>query len=370
MLSSFFHIARIGIAFMLLFVSVKAKNSSVKTYAVPDEVTASTGYNVSVRPHGGDWVALDTFQTKHEWVNVTTGSSVYYTGSMASFDFSGTVDVSVTYTLGSISAARPNATIVVSDGKTLYLAGGAVVEAQVNIDKAANVSIRGHGVLYHPPGGTISAINSTNYLIEDIIVVNPSGSTINTAQAENVVIRGIRSNLTIQDSSFWADVAHPINIGTHGNTQGPETMSGVTIRNVDILDHREPQVNYQGCIAINPGDENVIENVLIGDVRVEDFRLGQLINFRVTNNTKYNTSPGRGISNVSFRVLSYTGKKLRNAIMAGYNDTRIIDGVTFENLTINGLQLGNTMSKPAWYEVADFIPMYVNEHVKNLNFTA
>ena len=55
-------------------------------------------------------------------------------------------------------------------------------------------------------------------------------------------------------------------MGTHRNTDNPETMDGITIRNVDVLDHHEPQMLYQGCIATNPGNSNFISNVYIEDV--------------------------------------------------------------------------------------------------------
>jgi hypothetical protein len=145
-------------------------------------------------------------------------------------------------------------------------------------------------------------------------------------------------------------------------------MSGVTIRNIDILDHRELQMGYQGCIAIDPGDSNLIRDVLIDDVRVEDFRIGQLINMMVTYNTKYNTSPGRGISNVTIRNLNYHGTHAGTAIMTGYDETHLIEFIRFENLTINGKQISDTMKKPSWYMTSDFMPMYVNDHVKNLTF--
>jgi hypothetical protein len=103
-------------------------------------------------------------------------------------------------------------------------------------------------------------------------------------------------------------------------------------------------------------------------VRVEDFRIGQLINMRVMYNQKYNTSPGRGISNVTVRRLSYRGTHAGTAIMAGYDETRAIKDVRFENLTFNGKQISDTMKKPSWYSTTDFIPMYVNDHVKDLTF--
>jgi hypothetical protein len=180
---------------------------------------------------------------------------------------------------------------------------------------------------------------------------------------------GDSKNITVQDSTLWADYAHPINIGTHGNTPNPETMDGVTIRNIDILNHHEPQMWYQGCIAINAGDDNLIENVYIDDIRVEDFQTGQLLNFRIMDNTKYNTSPGRGIRNVVIKDLVYNGHHANPSQFLGYNEDRLITNVTFVNLTVNGLKISDTMRKPTWYNTADFVPLFANEHVYNLTFT-
>ena len=147
-------------------------------------------------------------------------------------------------------------------------------------------------------------------------------------------------------------------------------MDSITISNIDILDHREPQMDYQGCISIDPGDGNLVQNVHISDVRVEDFREGQLINFRVAYNTMYNTSPGRGIANVTVKNLSYEGTNANPSIFVGYDEERTISGVTFENLKINGKVISDTMQKPAWFKTSDFVPMYANEHVIDLKFTA
>ena len=64
-------------------------------------------------------------------------------------------------------------------------------------------------------------------------------------------------NVTMQNSTLWADVAHPIFIGLHGDVDRNEVMENLTYRNIDILDHREMQVDYQGCLAINAGDNNL-----------------------------------------------------------------------------------------------------------------
>lgn len=64
-------------------------------------------------------------------------------------------------------------------------------------------------------------------------------------------------------------------------------------------------MDYQGYIAINPGDDNTVRDVLMEDIRVENFRLGQLVNMRVMYNDKYNTASGRLISNITIRDMTY-----------------------------------------------------------------
>ncbi|KAH8815528.1 endo-polygalacturonase [Xylogone sp. PMI_703] len=308
-----------------------------------------------------------------------------------------------------------NNVLSVPDGKTVYVAGGGVLTAQVRFANMTNGAIRGRGVLYNNPGGAILVESATNVLVKDIIVLDPNGYAVTAGEAKGLTIQGMRGfsskgngdgidffcsqdilvdgvfmrnsddtiaiyqhrnayygdsrNITIQNSALWADVAHPINIGTHGNTDNPETMDGVVIKNIDIMDHREPQMWYQGCIAINAGDSNLIQNVYIEDVRVENFRLGQLVNFRIMYNTKYNTSPGRGIRNVYIKDLTYSGTNANPSLLLGYDADHTISNVTFENLSINGQFIYDTMRKPTWYYTADFVPMFANEHVLNLTFT-
>ncbi|KAH7399888.1 endo-polygalacturonase [Cadophora sp. MPI-SDFR-AT-0126] len=300
----------------------------------------------------------------------------------------------------------------VPSGKTVYIAGGGVLTARVNFTNVKNSSLRGHGVIYNSNGGAVTVVSSTNITVSGITALNPNGYALTAGQAkdltisdfksfsskgngdgidvfssQNVLITNIfmrnsddcvalynhrwdyygnTSNITVQDSSLWADVAHPINVGTHGNSDNPETMDGLVFKNIDILDHREPQMLYQGCIALNPGDSNLIQNVLIEDIRVEDFREGQLVNFRVMYNTKYNTSPGRGIRNVTVRNMRYEGTRANPSIFEGYDDERSIDGVRFEGLVINGKGIADQMKKPTWYLASDFVPMFANDHTKNL----
>ncbi|MFI6738939.1 putative Ig domain-containing protein [Nonomuraea sp. NPDC050451] len=305
--------------------------------------------------------------------------------------------------------------VTVPSGKTVYLAGGAVLKARVEFDGVENARLLGRGVLWNSDYAGVLVAFSHNIEIDGIMVLNPrAGYSVTVGQSKQVVIRnlhhysagqwgdgidifcsedvliegvylrtsddciaiyGHRSNfygdvrnVVVRNSTLWADVAHPVNIATHGNTDKPEVLENLVFSNIDVLDHREPQIGYQGCFSLNPGDSNLLRNVRIQDVRVEDFRWGQLINMKVMYNTKYNTSVGRGIEDVYVRNLKYDGTHANMSLIVGYDADHAIKNVTFQNLTINGTVIAKTMKKPGWFLETDFVPMFVNEHVKDLRF--
>jgi hypothetical protein len=304
--------------------------------------------------------------------------------------------------------------VKVPSGKTVYLAGGAVLTSRVEFVNVENARLIGRGVLYNSPSGVLLQF-SKNIEIDGIMVLNPSsGYSVTVGQSKQVTVRNLHSyshgqwgdgidvfcsedvlidgvwmrnsddciaiyahrweyygdcrNITVRNSTLWADVAHPINVGTHGNTDKPETIENLVFSNIDILDHREPQMDYQGCIALNPGDSNLLRNVRAQDIRVDDFRWGQLINMRVMYNKSYNTSVGRGIDGVFIRNLKYTGTHANPSVMVGYDADHAIKNVTFQNLVINGKFIGNGMKKPGWYKFTDMMPAYANEHVLSTRF--
>ena len=180
---------------------------------------------------------------------------------------------------------------------------------------------------------------------------------------------GDTKNVTVQNSTLWADVAHPILVGTHGDSTNPDKLEDLKFINLDILDQREPQLDYQGCMALNAGDSNLIRNVRFENIRVEDFREGQLVNLRVFYNRKYNTSPGRGIEDVLFKDITYNGTHANPSIIAGYDDNRAIKNVVFKNLRINGRVISADMpGKPGYYKTGDMADIFVGEHVEGIQF--
>jgi hypothetical protein len=97
--------------------------------------------------------------------------------------------------------------------------------------------------------------------------------------------KGDARHISVRNSVLWADVAHPLNMGIHGDHhQDGDIIEDIIFENIDILEHHEPQVNYWGAMAINAGDKNTIRNVTYESIRVEAFELGQLLDIRVVWN--------------------------------------------------------------------------------------
>lgn len=310
-----------------------------------------------------------------------------------------------------------------TSGKHVYLAGGAFVEGQFLIDHQHDIYISGPGMLLpSPPDDKKSASRhdalridfSHNISIADIIVIHNT-YTVLMGSSRNIRISNIKSfsaggnndgidvfcsedvhidgvfmrnsddciaiyghrwnyygntrNVTVSHSTLWADVAHPILVGTHGDPSHPDTLESLHFTDIDILDHHENQVDYQGCMSLNAGDSNLIRRVTFDNIRVEDFRKGQLVNLRVMYNKKYNTAPGKAIEDVLFSDITYTGTHAGLSIIAGYDDSHPIRNITFQNLRINGALFSDNMpGKPAWYKTADLAGFFIGEHVDSLRF--
>lgn len=294
---------------------------------------------------------------------------------------------------------------------TVYIAGGAIVVGSLVCEHVENVQIRGRGFLYLSDFHRFSAFRgirilfSTNISIEGIMTLDPPHYSIYIGKSEQIRIRNFKSfstrgwsdgidmmassnieiddvflrtsddciafygtrwdyhgdarNLTVRNSIFWADVAHALMIGTHGDHhQDGDTIENVLFENIDILEHHEPQVNYWGAMAINAGDKNTVRNITYDNIRVEEFELGQLFDLRVVWNKDYNPVAGNRIENITFRNVSYNGRNANPNRIHGFDVDRAIEGVHFINLRINGQLIMDTEQGN----------MDVNEYTKSISF--
>lgn len=276
----------------------------------------------------------------------------------------------------------PNDQIRVPSNTTVYLAPGAVLKAKLLVDKAENVRIIGRGILDHPVRG-IEITDSKNVSIDGITVVNPEHYTVLGGGSTDITIRNLKtfsckswsdgidmmccrrvlvdnvflrtgddcialynhrwnwwggsSDITVQNSVLWADVAHPINVGGHGNPDSPtgEMIENLTFRHIDILEHDEDDPMYQGCMTVDCGDKNRVRNVLFENIRIENIQEGRLFYVKVRFNPKYDKQPGNGIENVTFRNITYTGVGENPSLIQGLDKDRLVKNITFDNILIN-----------------------------------
>ncbi|OQP57743.1 endo-polygalacturonase [Niastella vici] len=447
-------------------------------YPAPTNAVLNKDFTVKVRQKGKAWQSLAVYTVKVS--RATAAGHKEEKASMCYFDFTGVVEVAVTYNKGLVQQARvrplsysipptingktvffqlnrpanlsvevngdifhnlhlfanpvsafkpdlrdtnllyfgpgvheiKGQVLHVSSGKTVYLAGGAILKGQVLISNAHDVRVLGRGMVdqsvkqgvriansrnvevegifctqcftggsdsvtirnvksmsYYGWGDGMNVISSTNVLLDGVFNRNSDDCT--TVYGTRLGFTGSSRNITMQNSTLWADVAHPILIGTHGNTPNPDVLEDLHYINIDILDHKEAQIDYQGCLSIDAGDNNLVRNVLFENIRVEDFRQGQLINIRVFFNKKYCTAPGRGVENVLFKDITYNGQHAELSIISGYNEERKVKNIVFENLKINGRVISDDMEgKPGWYRTADMAHIALGDHVEGVEFRA
>ncbi len=238
----------------------------------------------------------------------------------------------------------PGGDIHIPSNCTVYLAPGAVVKARFIVDHAENVRIVGRGIMDHPLRG-VEITYSRNVLVEGLTFLNPAHYTIFGGESENITIRGIKTfsarswtdgidlmscrhvrisdcflrtsddcialynhrwwywgnseDIDVTRCTMWPDVAHPVNIGSHGDDLNPEgeTLSNVRIHDCDILYNN---IDGSGLLAINCGDRNSVVDVHFDSIRAEGIVRGRVFDLRVFCSAKYNRAPGRLIDNVSF----------------------------------------------------------------------
>ena len=281
----------------------------------------------------------------------------------------------------------PSEEIKISSNCTVYLAPGAVVKARIIVDRAENVRIIGRGVLDHPLRG-IEITYSKHVLVDGITVLNPAHYTVYGGQSEDIVIRNLKAfsarpwsdgidlmccrHVTIENCFlrtsddcialynhrwwfwggsddidvsrcvFWPDVAHPVNIGVHGDDRAAtgETLSHVRVHDCDILYGRE-----QGLLAVQSGDKNIVRDVSFDDIRIEGIQKGRIFDLRILFGEKYNRAPGYSVSDVRFDHITVDADTPDSVLMP----SRVVDYGEFKvgKYVIGDIRIGKRPFDPA-----------------------
>jgi hypothetical protein len=294
--------------------------------------------------------------------------------------------------------------IVVASGQTLYLAGGAVVKAEVLV-QGSNIRICGRGILdgsdwewrKGPVGNLIAIRNSRDVEIEGITLRGSSHWTIVARSSQHVTIRNVKlcnsrvqnddginpcnsqdvlitdcfirsdddcvamkgldfagansnvERITVENSILWCDRAR---IFLLGHESRAAFMRDITLRNLDIIHFTMTPFLFE------PGEDMRLENVTVEDIRMHGEGQREFIRLRpVVNQYMRKKVPGF-IRDVRFRNITIEGQPGEYLVqIEGADEEHDVRDVTFENVLVNGQTLNRGSER-----------LRIGSHVEALRF--
>lgn len=183
-------------------------------------------------------------------------------------------------------------------------------------------------------------------------------------------------NIKVTNTLLYADNAHAIEIGWHGNQllNNGKDIYNLHFENIDILEHdqnwsqpnKDINRTYDGAIGINCSDDNKCSNFLFKDIRIEDFTSGAILHVRVMPYGEGDAiKSGKIVQDIRFENVLYTGTGENKSIIKGVNCDRFVNGVHFENFIIktSNNATTNLITNYNWLNYFD-----TNEFAYNITF--
>ncbi|MBR2005810.1 MAG: hypothetical protein IJ991_16710 [Thermoguttaceae bacterium] len=291
--------------------------------------------------------------------------------------------------------------IELTDGQTLYLAGGAVVKGAV-LARGKNIVVRGRGILageesprFNGPGRfMLDCVDCENLTVRDITFRNPwswtfvlwncDGATIDgvkicgsrminddaldlvnssniivkncffRTQDDSIAVKGMIAggpaceNIAVEDCVFWTDRANIFRVGYECECEG---MRVICAKNIDILyysvNYRDPSEYWANALIwLQPNQKMTME-----DCRFENFNVradgGDIIALMAkpmscSYGAFENPTPGRltNCSFVNFNVWGEKGDFNGMIFVKGASETSDVDGLRFEKIVYFGEKIG------------------------------
>ena len=133
--------------------------------------------------------------------------------------------------------------IYIMNSKNVRVEG--LITTQCPTGGSDSVTIRNVKVISSYGWGDGLNVFASNNVLFDGVFARTSDDCTTVYCTRKGFVGGCR-NITMQNSTLWADVAHPIFIGLHGNVNNPEVAEDLNYVNIDILDHAEKQLRLSG----------------------------------------------------------------------------------------------------------------------------
>ncbi len=281
--------------------------------------------------------------------------------------------------------------ITLNSNQTLYLAGGAVVKAEVLV-QGTNIRILGRGILdgsdwpwrSGPVGNLIAIRNSRNVEVNGITLRGSSHWTIVPSHSQHVTVRNVKicnsrvqnddginpcnsqdvlitdcfirsdddcvalkglnfrgensnvERITVENSILWCDRAR---IFLLGHESRAEYMRNVTLRNLDIVHFT------MTAFLLEPGEDMKLQGIKIQDIRVHGEGERSFVRLKpVVNQYMRKKVPGF-VGNVQFENVEITGQQGDYLVqLEGADAEHDVHDVTFKKCPLPRLTPDRTVT--------------------------
>lgn len=288
--------------------------------------------------------------------------------------------------------------IELTDDQTIYIAAGAIVNANIRGKDLKNVTIRGRGILQ----GNVRISGTTSLNVSDIFNRNTRGWTntltdcsqssyinvkvfsyegiwgldgINPVSSKNfviddcfmrcrddcVAIKSMNPELNVDGIA----ITNCVMVGwscSDGVTLGFELNGGpvqnITVKNCDILYARGGgrTDGHSGFSIVCDGPATV-QNILFEDIRIEDQVEFKNLELIVTDGTLYGEDPPGHIKNVIMKNISWENPD-KPFVIKGFSPDNMVENIIFQNCMVGGKPL---------LSVAD-AKFVINDFTSNIEF--
>jgi hypothetical protein len=259
---------------------------------------------------------------------------------------------------------------------TMYVAGGAVVNADILGRNLANVTITGRGIIQ----GKVEMTGCTDFHVNGIFIRNTKGWSNTLTDCHNSDYRNVKvfsyeaiysvdgidpvscTNFTIDDCFMRcrddcvaiksADmnlrvdsvyISNCVLVGwacSDGITIGFELNGGpvenIHVKNCDILYARgDGRTQGHSAFSIVCDGPATVQNIFFEDIRVENQVEFKNLEFIVTDGTLYGTDPPGRIKGVYLKNIQWENH-VKPFIVNGYSPANMVEDIVFDHCTIGG----------------------------------
>lgn len=283
--------------------------------------------------------------------------------------------------------------ILLEDGQTLYLSGGAVVHGIVNANRAKNVTVMGRGIIdgSHLAGwkGVMAYIplkfdHCENVTVKDVIVLNANAWVCQALESKNGRIDGVKiisprpngdgislqscqdftvqngfvrswddslvvknygsnsSGIQFRNMQLWTDLAQSMEVGyeTNKGSQPNAAIRDILFEDITVLNNFHKPV-----ISIHNGDDAVVSGITFRRIEVENGRMGSgdgsempyLIDLHIGQSTNWSTTKERGsIRDIVIEDVNLLKGNDAPSRIEGFDEDHRVENVSIKNLKILG----------------------------------